>query len=59
MTEKKQKNPHAVALGQLGAKARLVKLTPEHRREIAKKAINARWAKAKKKAMQKGKPPEP
>jgi hypothetical protein len=34
-------------------------LTPEYRREIAKKAINARWAKAKKKARQKEQPPEP
>jgi hypothetical protein len=59
MAKKKQKNPHAVALGQLGAKARLEKLTPEHRREIAKKAINARWAKAKKKGRQKEQPPEP
>jgi hypothetical protein len=42
------KNPHAVALGELGARARAEKLTPERRREIAKKAIAARWAKAKK-----------
>jgi hypothetical protein len=34
------------------------KLTPEHRREIAKKAINARWAKTKKKARQKKQIPE-
>jgi hypothetical protein len=46
--KKKEKNPHAVALVQLGAKARQEKLTPEHRREIAKKAIRARWAKARK-----------
>jgi hypothetical protein len=59
MAKKKQKNPHAVALGRLGAKARLEKLTPEHRREIAKKAINARWAKGKKKARQNEQPPEP
>jgi hypothetical protein len=49
MAKKKDKNPHAVALGQLGAKARFEKLTPEKRREIAKKAIRARWAKTKKK----------
>jgi len=49
MPKKKEKNPHAVALGQLGAKARQEKLTPEKRREIANKAIRARWAKAKKK----------
>ncbi len=44
------KNPAAVALGRLGGlkggKARAEKLTPERRREIAKKAAMARWAKA-------------
>ncbi len=43
------KNPHAVALGRLGGKkggkARAQKLTPEQRREIARKAAKARWAK--------------
>lgn len=43
------KNPAAVALGRLGGKkggkARAEKLTPEQRREIAKKAAAARWAK--------------
>lgn len=42
------KNPHAVALGRLGGKkggkARAEKLTPERRREIAKKAATTRWA---------------
>lgn len=41
------KNPNAVALGRLGGlkggKARANKLTPEQRREIAKKAAQARW----------------
>lgn len=41
------KNPAAVALGRLGGKkggkARAAKLTPEQRREIAKKAAAARW----------------
>jgi len=41
------KNPHAVALGRMGGKkggpARAKKLTPEQRREIAKKAAQARW----------------
>ena len=45
------KNPHAVALGRLGGKkggvARMQKLTAEQRKEIAKKAANARWGKAK------------
>jgi len=43
------KNPHAVALGRLGGlkggKARAAKLTPEKRKEIAKKAAEARWTK--------------
>lgn len=41
------RNPHAVALGRLGGikggKARAKKLTPEQRKEIAKKAAKARW----------------
>ena len=41
------KNPHAVALGRLGGlkggKARAEKLSPEQRREIAKKAALIRW----------------
>lgn len=44
-----KKNPNAVALGRLGAKARQEKLTPEERRAIAQKAIRARWAKEKRK----------
>jgi hypothetical protein len=47
MTGKKKKNPHAVAMGRIGGKARLQKLTPEQRREYARKAVLARWAKAK------------
>lgn len=42
-----KKNVHAVALGRLGGKrggaARARKLTPERRKEIAKKAAEARW----------------
>jgi len=41
------KNPAAVALGRLGGKkggkARAEKLTPEQRKEIAKKAAAKRW----------------
>lgn len=48
----KKKNPHAVALGRAGgkksAKARMEKLTPEQRQEIARKAVQTRWAMAKK-----------
>jgi hypothetical protein len=45
------KNPHAVALGRLGGlkggKARSEKLTKKRKRDIAKKAANARWNKNK------------
>jgi len=45
--EKKEKNPHAVALGRLGGKkggkARAAKLTAKERSEIARKAAQARW----------------
>ena len=47
----KKKNPAAVALSKLGAskggKARAAKLSPRRRKEIARKAIAARWNKAK------------
>ena len=43
------KNPNAVALGKLGGKkggkARAEKLTPEKKREIARRAAKARWDK--------------
>lgn len=45
--EDSTKNPAAVALGKLGGlkggKARAEKLTPEQRKEIAKRAAQARW----------------
>jgi hypothetical protein len=54
----KKKNPNAVALGKLGGskggKIRAAKLTPDERSEIARKAVLARWAKAREKARQKG-----
>jgi hypothetical protein len=44
----KEKNPAAVTLGRLGGlkggKARATALTPEKRKEIAKKAAEKRWA---------------
>jgi hypothetical protein len=53
----KKKNPNAVALGKLGGskggKVRAAKLTPEERSNIARKAVLARWAKAREKAQQK------
>ncbi len=48
--EKAAKNPAAVALGrkggQKGGPARAAKLTAEQRSESARKAVQARWAKA-------------
>jgi hypothetical protein len=53
----KKKNPHAVALGRLGGlkggKARTAKLTAEERTALARKAVQARWAKVREKAQQK------
>ena len=53
----KKKNPNAVALGKLGGskggKIRAAKLTAEERSEIARKAVLARWAKAREKAPRK------
>lgn len=47
----KKKDPAAVALGrkggQKGGPARAAKLTPKERSESARKAVQARWAKAK------------
>lgn len=48
---KKRKDPAAVALGRKGGKkggpARAAKMTPEERQESARKAVQARWKKAK------------
>lgn len=44
------KNPHAVALGRKGGKARKAALTPERRSEIARLAINTRWKRVRDKA---------
>jgi hypothetical protein len=58
----KKKNPHAVALGRLGGlkggKARTAKLSPQERRDLARKAVTARWAKVKERAQQKKHPDE-
>jgi len=40
-----RKNPAAVALGRKGGKATAKKLSLEQRKEIARKAAHARWAK--------------
>ena len=51
MRKKQKKNPNAVALGKLGGskgvKIRAERLTAEQRTETARKAVTARWAKAK------------
>jgi hypothetical protein len=51
---KRRKNPAAVALARLGAskggKARAEKLTPERRKEIARKAVMTRWKKARRRS---------
>jgi ABC-type phosphate/phosphonate transport system ATPase subunit len=47
--KKRKKNPAAVALAKLGASkgglARAAKLSPRKRSRIAKRAVEARWAK--------------
>src|SRR5205809_3821229 len=47
------KNPHAVALGRLGGlkggPARAQALTPQRRRELARRAVLSRWRRAKRK----------
>jgi hypothetical protein len=40
----KRKNPAAVLLGRKSGKARMKKLTPEKRSEVARQAAAARWA---------------
>jgi hypothetical protein len=49
ISEESTKNPAAVALGRLGGlkggRARANKLTPEQRKESARKAARARWGK--------------
>jgi hypothetical protein len=49
VAEERQKNPAAVELGRLGGlkggKARAEKLSARKRKEIAKRAAQARWAK--------------
>jgi hypothetical protein len=51
MMAKREKNPHAMALGKMGGskggKARAARLTPEERSASAQKAALARWAKVK------------
>jgi hypothetical protein len=59
----KKKNPNAVALGRLGGlkggKARTAKMTAEERHALARKAVLARWAKARKAAEQRQRRQDP
>jgi len=45
----KSKDSYATEFARKGGKARARKLTPEQRSEIARRAVQARWAKEKKK----------
>ncbi len=41
------KNPAAVELGRKGGKARAERMSPERRKDIARKAAEARWSRGK------------
>jgi len=47
ITTEDGKNAAAVALGRMGGKARAAGMTAKRRKEIAAKAADARWKKAK------------
>jgi hypothetical protein len=44
---------YQIEFAKTGGKARARSLTPERRKEIARKAVNARWAKAKREKAEK------
>ena len=44
---KRKKNPAAVELGRIGARARTKKLTAEERSNAARHAVNMRWARVR------------
>jgi len=44
MAKTRDKDANAVELGRKGGKARFKKLTPEQRKEIARKAAKVRWS---------------
>jgi len=48
MVNKQQPKEYAAALGRQGGKARAKALSPEERRESARRAVQARWSKQKK-----------
>ncbi len=47
MARKRSKNRYAVEFARKGGKARAKHLSPERRRDIARKAVLARWARQK------------
>lgn len=47
----KKKNPHAAALGRKGGKARWKGVSSQKRSDIARRTVQARWDKAKKKKL--------
>lgn len=57
MPNTQKKNPAAVALGRrgglIGGHARAANMTAEERSESARKAVQARWARVKKKKVKK------
>jgi len=47
VTTKRERSEMAAALGRQGGKARVKAQTPEQRRESARRAAKARWAKVR------------
>jgi hypothetical protein len=55
MIDRKMLSEYFSALGRKSVKARMKKLAPEERRQIARKAAKARWSKRKKGKAKRGK----
>jgi general stress protein YciG len=47
MVNKEERRQYAAALGKQGGKARAKAMSPEERSEAARKAVQARWNKAR------------
>jgi hypothetical protein len=56
MTTKEQRSEYAAALGKQGGKARAASMSPEERRDAAKRAIAARWKAYRERKKQENKP---
>jgi hypothetical protein len=48
MAKRKRKDPAAVSLGKKGGKRRVKNQSPEERRESARRAVNIRWDRERK-----------